>query len=226
MNQATVLIISDDAEFPRALTSFWQTQPEAPSFTLMTGDLCRNLDPDQFDLAVVASLEPRWLVSVLQGLELAGNPVLLISERDGCSPREAQPGVIVVRKHEAWMESLALVTREALRRRDALTRAYRAEAANLALQRQATLGRYMLEMRHSLNNALTSVLGNSELLLLDPGALLPAAAGSQIETIRNMALRMHEILQRFSSLEKELSVLEKQAEQDKRSKSHVAATGL
>lgn len=225
MNQATVLIISDDAEFPRALTSFWQTQPEAPSFTLMTGDLCRNLDPDQFDLAVVASVEAHSLVSVLQALERAGNPLLLISERDGSLPREARPGVIVVRKHEAWMESLALVARETLRRRDALTRAYRAEAANLELQRQATLGRYMLEMRHSLNNALTSVLGNSELLLLDPGAL-PGAAGSQIETIRNMALRMHEILQRFSSLEKELSVLEKQAEQDKRSKSHVAAASL
>ena len=225
MNQATILIISDDAEFHRGLTTFWQTQTEAPSFTLMTGDLCRNLDADQFDLAVVASVAARSLVSVLQALELAGNPVLLIGERDGFPPREAQPGVIVVRKHEAWMESLVLVAREALRRRDALTRAYRAEAANVALQRQATLGRYMLEMRHGLNNALTSVLGNSELLLLDPGTL-PGTAGSQIETIRNMALRMHEILQRFSSLEKELSVLEKQAEQDKRAKSQVAAASM
>lgn len=225
MDQATVLIISDDAEFSRAVTNFWQTQPETPSFTLMTGDLCRNLDPDQFDLAVVASVQSRFLVSVLQALELAGNPVLLISERDEFVPREAQPGVIVVRQHEGWMESLVLVAKEALRRRDALTRAYRAETANVALQRQATLGRYMLEMRHGLNNALTSVLGNSELLLLDPGAL-SASAGSQIETIRNMALRMHEILQRFSSLEKELSVLEKQAEQDKRAKSQVAAASL
>lgn len=225
VDQATVLIISDDAEFPRALTNFWQTQPETPSFTLMTGDLCRNLDPDQFDLAVVASVQARFLVSVLQALELAGNPVLLIGERDGFAPREAQPGVIVVRQHEGWMESVVLVAKEALRRQDALMRAYRAETANVTLQRQATLGRYMLEMRHGLNNALTSVLGNSELLLLDSGAL-PANAGSQIETIRNMALRMHEILQRFSSLEKELSVLEKQAEQDKRAKSQVAAASM
>lgn len=222
MDQATVLIISDDAEFSRTVTSFWQAQPETPSFTLMTGDLGRNLDVDQFDVAVVAAVEPRVLISVLQALEQAGNPVLLIGEKDEFVPREPQPGVIVLRRHEGWMESLILVAREALRQRDALARAYRAETASLALQRQAALGRYMLENRHGLNNALTSVLGNSELLLLDSGAL-PANAGSQIETIRNMSLRMHEILQRFSSLEKELSVLEKQAEQDKRAKSQAAA---
>jgi len=50
------------------------------------------------------------------------------------------------------------------------------------------------------------MLGNSELLLLEPG-LLSAEARSQIETIRHMALRMHEVLRRFSSLEKELMVL-------------------
>jgi signal transduction histidine kinase len=151
--------------------------------------------------------------------------VLLITEREGFSVREAQPGVVVIRQHEGWMESLVLVARVALQHQQALTRAHRAEISNAALQRQAALGRYMLEMRHSMNNALTSVLGNSELLLLDPGCL-PANAGSQIETIRNMSLRMHEILQRFSSLEKELNVLEKQAEQDKRRKSQVAAAGL
>ena len=36
-------------------------------------------------------------------------------------------------------------------------------------RRHATLGRYMLEMRPSINNALTSVLGNADLLLLEPG---------------------------------------------------------
>ena len=83
----------------------------------------------------------------------------------------------------------------------------------------------MLEMRHSLNNALTSVLGNSELLLIEPGSL-SANARSQIDTIRNMALRMHEILQRFSSLEKELSFVERQAEKENNTKSRVASVGL
>ena len=225
MDQPTVLIISEDAEFSRSVTTFWQTQPQTPQFTLMTGDLCRDLDADQFDLAVVAAISERVLVSVLRALELAGNPVILIGERDSFAVHEPPPGVIALRQHEGWMDSLVLVAREALNRREALIRAHRAEMANLGLQRHAALGRHMLEMRHNLNNALTSVLGNSELLLLDPGAL-PSSAVLQIDTIRNMALRMHEMLQRFSSLEKELSVLEKQAEQDKRTKSHLAAAGM
>ncbi len=76
------------------------------------------------------------------------------------------------------------------------------------LEREAALGRYMLEMRHGLNNALTSVLGNSELLLLEPGDLPPTMI-SQLGTIRNMALRIHETVQRFSSLEKELTFVER-----------------
>jgi len=85
-----------------------------------------------------------------------------------------------------------------------------AEKMSALLEQQATLGRYMLEMRHTLNNTLTAMLGNSELLLLEPG-LLSAEARSQIETIRHMALRIHEVLRRFSSLEKELMVLDREA---------------
>jgi len=81
----------------------------------------------------------------------------------------------------------------------------------------------MLEMRHTMNNALTSVLGNSELLLIEPGSL-SAAGRSQLETIRNMAVRLHEILQRFSSIEKEMSVIEKQAQKDARMRTRAAAT--
>jgi len=72
-----------------------------------------------------------------------------------------------------------------------------------ALQCDATLGRYVVEMRHNLNNALTSVLGNAELLLLDE-TKFTSNERKQVDTIRLMALRMHETLQRFSSLEKEL----------------------
>jgi len=78
-------------------------------------------------------------------------------------------------------------------------------------------------MRHNLNNALTSVLGNSDLLLIEPGSL-SAHTRAQIETIRNMTLRIHEIMQRFSSLEKEMNVVAQQAERDS-GKSYAAAAG-
>jgi signal transduction histidine kinase len=68
----------------------------------------------------------------------------------------------------------------------------------------------MLDMRHSLNNALTSILGNSELLLLEPGSL-SAEVRDQIATIHSMSMRVHEIIQRFSSLESEMTFAEKKS---------------
>ena len=68
----------------------------------------------------------------------------------------------------------------------------------------------MLEARHNLNNALTSVLGNSDLVLLDADKFSETVR-AQIETIRNMSLRMNEIMQRFSSLEKEMRLVEQQS---------------
>jgi ATP-dependent protease ClpP protease subunit len=62
----------------------------------------------------------------------------------------------------------------------------------------------MVEMRTNVNNALTTILGNAELLMHQPG--LPSTVAVQADAIRNMALRLHEVFQRFSSLEKELTV--------------------
>src|SRR5512143_4065839 len=98
----------------------------------MSGDLCRNLDAEQFDLAVVAAVQSKFVIPVLQALEVTGNPVLLINEKDSFVPREAQPGVVVIRRHEGWMESLVLVAKVALGHRDALMRAHRAEISNAA----------------------------------------------------------------------------------------------
>jgi signal transduction histidine kinase len=67
----------------------------------------------------------------------------------------------------------------------------------------ATLGRYMTDMKHNVNNAMTSLLGNAELLLLEPGELSTQSL-AQIKTIHTMALRINEIMQRFSSLASEM----------------------
>src|SRR5438094_7043371 len=214
LDQPTALIISDDSEFSRAITARWQTERNLPAFTLMSGDLCQALDPDTFDLAVVGTLQP-LLASALKALEPAGKPVLVVCEANASAQaiRDKHPIALVLRQDEGWLDSLMLVASEALRRCQAVARARQAERANKTLEREATLGRYMLEMRHTMNNALTSVLGNSELLLIEPGSL-SAAGRSQLETIRNMAVRLHEILQRFSSIEKEMSVIEKQDQKE------------
>ena len=223
MDQPTVLIVSDDAEFSRAITGRWQSERNVPSFTSMTGDLCQGLDADEFDLAIVGTAPAAALIQVLTALESAGKPVVLVcgAQHSAQSMREAQSRAVILHQREGWLDALVLVASETLRRCDALARVRELEAENTLLQHQSTLGLYMLEMRHNLNNALTSVLGNSELLLLEPGTF-SASIRSQIETIRNMGLRMHEILQRFSSLEKELNVVEKQAKEG-RVRAHAAS---
>ena len=209
MDQATVLIISDDADFSRVVMDRWQGERNAPAFTLMSGDICRDLDADGFDMAIVGAVRPEVLPAVFKALDPAGNPVLFVCDEKQSRPeaRQMQPGVSVLQQQEGWLDALVLVSAEILRHGQTLARAQRAEQAVKSLERQAALGRYMLDVRHTLNNALTSVLGNSELLLLEPGSL-SVASRSQIETIRNMAVRMHEILQRFSSIEKELNAVE------------------
>jgi signal transduction histidine kinase len=223
LDQPTVLIVSDDAEFSRTITGRWQSERNVPSFTSMTGDLCQGLDADEFDLAIVGTAPAAALIQVLTALESAGKPVVLVcgAQHSAQSMREAQSRAVILHQREGWLDALVLVASETLRRCDALARVRELEAENTLLQHQSTLGLYMLEMRHNLNNALTSVLGNSELLLLEPGTF-SASIRSQIETIRNMGLRMHEVLQRFSSLEKELNVVEKQAKEG-RVRAHAAS---
>ncbi len=226
MDQSTVLIISDDAEFSRVVMDRWQSERNVPAFTLMRSDLCRDLDADGFDLAVVSAVRPEILPAVFQSLEPAGNPVLFVCDEKQSiqEARQLKPGISVLLQLEGWQDALVLVSAEILRHSETLVRAQRAEQSVKALERQAALGRYMLDVRHTLNNALTSVLGNSELLLLEPESL-PVAERSQIETIRNMTLRMHEILQRFSSIEKELNAVEQQAENDARIRVRAARAG-
>ena len=227
MDQPSVLIISDDAEFARAVTARWQSERTVPAFTLMGSDICLGLDPDTFQLAIVGGLRPQALSVVLEAMDAAGKRMVFVSEdaRVVQTVRDRWPGIATLRQQENWLDTLVLVAGETLRRVSAEADARQFQQTNVLLERQAHLGRYMLEMRHTLNNTLTSVLGNSELLLLEPGSL-SAGARSQIETIRNMSLRMHEILQRFSSLEKELAVVDRQAGKESGARSQAATASL
>jgi signal transduction histidine kinase len=224
LDQSTVLIISDDVDFSRVVMDRWQGERNAPAFTLMSGDICRDLDADGFDMAVVGAVRPDVLPAVFKALDPAGNPVLFVGDGKQFAQKACrmQPGVSVLPQQEGWLDVLVLVSTEILRHGQTMARARRSEQAVQSLERQAALGRYMLDVRHTLNNALTSVLGNSELLLLEPGSL-SVPSRSQIETIRNMAVRMHEILQRFSSIEKELNAVEQQAENEARTRVRVAS---
>jgi signal transduction histidine kinase len=217
LDTPTVLIISDDPEFSRRITGRWQMERTVPTFTLLSGELWPRFVVDGFDIAIVGELRRELLSVVLEPLHSTGQPVFCVCQNAATAQlvRERWPRIAILRPSDHWLETLVMAASEAVHRARAEARARIAESSCVTLQREAMLGRYMLEMRHNLNNALTSVLGNSDLLLLEPGSL-SAPMRAQVETIRNMTLRIHEILQRFSSLEKELSVVAQEAERDSR----------
>jgi len=221
----TVLIISDEPDFSRRITARWQMERNVPTFTLLSGELWPRFAADVFDVAIVGQLRRDLLSVVLEPLHSTSQPIFCLCHDAATAHlvRDRWPRVTLLRPSEHWLETLVLAASEAVHRSRSETRARAAEFACSALERQAMLGRYMLEMRHNLNNALTSVLGNSDLLLLEPGSF-SAQTRAQIETIRNMTLRIHEIMQRFSSLEKEMNVVAQQAGQDSR-KSYAAVAG-
>ena len=225
METPTVLIISDDADFSRRITARWQMERNVPTFTLLSGELWPRFAVDVFDVAIVGRLRRDLLSVVLEPLHSTSQPVFCVCPEAATAQliHERWPRVSILRPSEHWLETLVIAAGEAVHRSRAEARARAAEGACSTLERQAMLGRYILEMRHSLNNALTSVLGNSDLLLLEPGSF-SAQSRAQIETIRNMSLRIHEILQRFSSLEKEMNVVAQQAVQDS-GRSYTAAAG-
>jgi signal transduction histidine kinase len=223
-NQRTVLILVDDPEFARRLSSRWQNERVIPQFTISNGSN-GSCSSSIFDLAVVAISRPEALLHTLRAIDVM-KPVIVVanSSEAAQAARQAASRSLVVQQNDSWPDTVVLLGTEVLRRVEAVNRAEQADQANALLKCHATLGQYVIEMRHTLNNALTSVLGNSELLLLEPGAF-SARERAQIDTIRHMALRMHEILQRFSSLEKELTVVEHQAVKE-RGKIQAAAVGM
>lgn len=134
-----------------------------------------------------------------------GRPAIIIDSPAVRDVYKLDGTVIELRREPGiWPAIAGLIGREILRRLQAESSAIEAGKICVAAEAEATLGRYMVEMRTNVNNALTTVLGNAELLVLEPG--LPASVLAQADSIRNMALRLHEVFQRFSSLEKELTV--------------------
>lgn len=223
MKQPTVLIISDDASFSSAITTRWKNESIHPAFTLMNSDLCSHLDPSIFDLAIMGGLEAKSLPLLEKAFAPISKPAILALAAGQIASMNAHTKVVHCEgDKQQWMDWLVILSVEMLLHAKSATTAQKLEQQAGFLEGQAALGNYMLDMRHNLNNALTSILGNSELLLLD-GDSFTATMSTQVETIRNMAVRIHEILQRFSSLEKELTVGEEEARPKNRVKHQVNA---
>ena len=214
MIPSSVLIVSDDPEFARTLTARWQAERHVPEITIATGNVWHAASTANHDVIIVGPVRepaPKAILAVLSG-SFRGAMICFTEEEKQTAPlRSEYPHLLIIPRTDGWAGTLVLVAHEALRRVEATRRAQRAESQALAAQGHATLGRYMLEMRPSVNNALTSVLGNADLLLLEPGGA-SAESREQLQTIHTMALRLNEIMQRFSSLDAEIRAGEKESQ--------------
>ncbi len=209
MRNASVIILTDETEFGRLLTACWQTERQAPNITVLSSDLWREQDAPAHDLVVLGPVGDGKLTSVLSSLDPVTAVILCIpaDSKEFGQLRSKYPRLVHIPLREDWAQTLLLVAGESLRRAEALRIARQAELNAAKNENHATLGRYMLDMKHSVNNALTSMLGNAELLLLEPGQLSSQSL-AQIKTMHNMALRINEIMQRFSSLASEMQEAE------------------
>lgn len=218
----TVLIVCDDPDFARSVVARWQSERMVPAFTVVGSRLPGGAMSADYALAILGPSVARNS-ALVTALEASGAALLCVTtETETVGLRSAHPRALFVRQLDGWLDVLVLLATQVLRRSQAVRRMQQAEHSLAESTRHATLGRYILEMRHALNNCLTSVLGNAELLLLEPGQL-SIATREQVETIHTMALRMHEILQRFSSLESELQFAERESHSETRAASHAAA---
>jgi len=214
LNHSSVLIISDDPEFARTIVARWQAERHVPEITLVTGDVWRPAGAADHELVIVGPVREGRLPVILPVLVSApGTAVICVVNegRDVSLLRAEYPNLLILPKQDGCMGTLILLSAEALRRVAAVTRAQRAERVAIECQLEATLGRYMLEMRPSVNNTLTSILGNADLILLEPGQV-SGETREQIRTIHTMALRLNEIMQRFSSLSTEMRAGEKESQ--------------
>lgn len=205
MRDTSVLILTDDSEFARLLTACWQTERQLPGISVLTSDLWKGDEAVTPDLIVIGPLKEEKLSTLLQTLA-SGTAIIVCSAsetKDLNSLRKRYPRLLQVPLREDWTQVVLLLAGESLRRTEALKIARQAERNAALNANQAVLGRYMTEMKHNVNNALTSLLGNAELLLLEPGQL-SAQSLAQIKTIHTMAMRINEVVQRFSSLAGEM----------------------
>ncbi len=224
----TVLILASDPAFVRDISAAWPQEPaprsathsSRPEFVVLDQGLSRDLEGSHYDLAIAdassdqkntrgeSGKDPHQ--ALRQSLAAARKPAIIVHSERVHSDRsldfyQLHGAVLELRREPGlWPAIAGLVGREILRRTQAESRAREAGTVSANAQAEATLGRYMVEMRTNVNNALTAVLGNAELMVQEPG--LPANVLAEANTIRNMALRLHEVFQRFSSLEKELSI--------------------
>jgi hypothetical protein len=210
MTPGQILIVSDDSKFVQSLTARWREERESPSITAVSVEVSRQASATGYELVVVGPLR--------QGSALHASPALapnslvcLVGEVESLKKvRDKHGDWLLLPEYPGWTQTLFIIAREVARRTAAEWRAREAEMTNLSEKRFGVLGKSLLEARPGMINALTSLLGNADLILLSEEEL-PADCREHVRTIHRMSLRLNEVVQRLTSLENELELSERKS---------------
>ena len=192
-----LLVISDDAEFVNSLVQSWCRQNYEPEFTVANHD-----DTEEFPDCAVIVADGSAALARMTGRALLA--ILVTADRPSLATESPSLRLVQIQRGEGWADLAAALAQEAMLRVKAVEQVVEVERRLGESEHFAAIGRFIVDARHGLANALTSVLGNSELVLLDSNAGLRDEVRGQLETIHAMSLRMHETLQRLSSLDTEM----------------------
>ncbi len=215
MNASPVLVVSDDVEFIREFVSRWEMEQDAPPITVVSTEMWKQASLIGYALVIVGFLRQSAAAVTAPAFHpdttvcVVGDPVKLSSIRN------AHPEWLTFFEQSGWPDTLLSFAKEILRRFAAEKQARDAEAICVAQQRLATVGQSLLTARPGMVNALTSLLGNADLLLLSDEHLSDGGL-EQIRTVHKMALRLNEILQRLSSLANEMELSESESQRETR----------
>jgi signal transduction histidine kinase len=197
-----IWVLSRDREFLDTWAQCWQLRPLGPSV-----EVCIAAEPGEI---------PQDSLVVVDGAEalsgLSGGTGLIFAVVDGEWAVDGNSrSIVYLPRRGAWVASVALLAEQVAKHRLLGTQLAEAELRVREQERFAALGRFIIESRHGLGNALTSVLGNSELLLQHGDGMLKQEMRGQLETIHAMSLRIYEVLQRLASLDMEMRLAERMA---------------
>jgi hypothetical protein len=211
MSPGHILIISDDPDFVRSLIASWRLEGDSPTITTVSSNATVKAGLAGHEMVVVGPLRGCTSVPSTPAVH-ADSVVCAVGDEESLKIiRAAHGSWLTLPESDGWTKILFSLAREVLRRAAAEARALEAELANLSQRRFGVLGKSLLEARPGMVNALTSLLGNADLILLS-GEPLPDSCREHVRTIHTMALRLNEIVQRLSSVENEIELSERKSQ--------------
>jgi hypothetical protein len=210
MTPGQILIVSDDSEFVRSLTARWRIENDSPAVTAVSTGVSAQACSSGYEMIVMGPLRECATLPALPDLH-PDSVVCAVGDEESLKVVRAVHGNwLLLPECSGWPRILFSLVGEVLRRKAAETRAREAEIANLSQRRLGMLGKSVLEARPGMVNAITSLLGNADLILMSEEPL-PDSCREHLRTIHTMALRLNEIVQRLSSIENEMELSERKS---------------